>query len=148
MHDEDKWRAAQISDVREIMHGINAAIRIYDRTDNLRADPRKQKRVAVRLRLGHGLRPDQPTGASAVFHVKLLTECFAEWIGNDARPDIRVAARRIWHDDTNRSRRPISRLGAKDSDKRGGPNNRPEDETNFPAITVHWDFASSVLPNL
>ena len=91
---------------------------------------------------------NKPTGTSVVFHVKLLAECFAEWAGNDARPDIRVAARRIWHDDANWSRRPISRLGAKDREKRGGPNNRPEDETNFPPITVHCDLASSTLPKL
>jgi hypothetical protein len=81
----------------------------------------EQQRVAVGLRARHRDGADRTAAAGAVLDHERLAELVGEIAAGEPRHHVGVAARRIGHDDRNRTRRPGGGMRAnRGSGQRGG----------------------------
>ena len=77
--------------------------------------------VTVRCALGRALDSDQATASRLVFHEDMLAEHARQILTDHARRDVRRAAWRIRHDESDRSRRIVEgRCELRGSGRRGG----------------------------
>jgi hypothetical protein len=81
MCNEHIGRAAEIGDVGEVAHGIEADVLVHRRPKHVRRDAGNHQREAVRLRPRNRLSTDQPAAADPVLNVELLAEGGRERIG-------------------------------------------------------------------
>ncbi len=112
MRDQHVGRAAEICDVGEVVHGIEADILVHGRPEHVSGDARHHQRQAVGLRPRDRLGADEPAAADAVLDVELLAEGRGERLGVEPAHRVGRAAGRERHHQPHRLGRPFGSKSA------------------------------------
>ena len=113
MCNEHIGRAAEIGDMGEVAHRIEADVLVHRRPKHVRRDAGDHQREAVRLRPRNRLGADEPAAADAVLDVELLAEGRGERLGVEPAHRVGRAAGRERHHQPDRLGRPF---GSKSAD--------------------------------
>jgi hypothetical protein len=113
MHYEHIRRPAQIRDMGEIAHRIEAGVLgVHRRRQHMGGHPGRHQGVAVGLAARDRLGPDEAAAAGAVLNNELLGERLAQPLGEHPRQQVVRTAGRIGDHDLHRLGRPFRRRGA------------------------------------
>jgi hypothetical protein len=107
MRDQHVGRAAEIGDVGEVAHGIEADVLVHGRPEHMGRDARYHQRQAVGLRPRDRLGADEAAAADAVLDIELLAEGCGERVGVEPADGVGGAAGRERHHDAHRLTRPF-----------------------------------------
>ncbi|CPP17394.1 Uncharacterised protein [Bordetella pertussis] len=129
-----------LGDRREVLDVVVARVLVQARIDGVRVDRAHVERVAVGRRVGARLGADIAAGAGPVLDHHGLAPHLAEIVGNQAREEIRAAARRERHDHRHGlgGIRGPARHGRAGQHARGGAHGPGRQQAGLNGL--HWKF--------
>ena len=119
MRKQHVGRSAEIRDMREVAHGIEADVLVHRRPEHMGGDARYHEREPVGLCARDCLGTEKSTAADPVLDIERLAEGRAERLGIEPADRVGRAARGERHDEPHRFARPFRAQRGGQRDSRG-----------------------------